>query len=139
MAAERFTPQKFLVRYAAALALVFATYNPSGYSYAHWITQDETARLPLLILVGIALLIFFLIFLRATMRSIGPIGIALGVALLGVLVWLLVDYQIIDLAQGSVLSVIAEIVLATIMAIGISWSHIRRRVSGQLDVDDVDE
>ena len=139
MAAEQFTPQKFLGRYAAALTLVFATYNPSGFSYAHWVTQDESASLPLLILVGIALLIGFLIFLRATMRSIGPIGIALGVAMMGTLVWLLVDYQILDLAQGSVLSVIVEIVLATIMAIGISWSHIRRRLSGQLDVDDIDE
>jgi hypothetical protein len=29
--------------------------------------------------------------------------------------------------------------LAAIMATGMSWSHIRRRMSGQLDVDDVDE
>ena len=27
----------------------------------------------------------------------------------------------------------------TILAIGLSWSHVRRRLSGQVDVDDVDE
>jgi Family of unknown function (DUF6524) len=30
-------------------------------------------------------------------------------------------------------------VVATILAIGMSWSHVRRRLSGQADVDDVDE
>jgi len=30
-------------------------------------------------------------------------------------------------------------VAATILAIGLSWSHVRRRLSGQTDVDDVDE
>jgi hypothetical protein len=139
MAVDRFTGQKFLGRYAAALALVFATYNPSGFSYLHWVTQEVAPSLPLLILVGLALLICFLIFLRATFRSIGPVGIILGLAFLGALVWLLVDFGIVDLAQGTVLTVIFELVVATIMAIGISWSHIRRRLSGQLDVDDNDE
>jgi len=139
MAADRFTGYKFLGRYATALVLVFATYNPSGVSYLHWATQEIPPSLPLLILVGLALLICFLIFLRATLRSIGPVGIVLGVAFLGALVWLLVDFGIVDLAQGSVLTVILELVVATIMAVGISWSHIRRRLSGQLDVDDTDE
>jgi hypothetical protein len=122
-----------------ALVLVFATYNPSGWSYIHWITSDETTSLPPLILAGLVLLGCFLIFLRATMRSIGPVGIILVLAVMGALVWLLVDFGLVDLAQGSVLTVIVEVVLATIMALGISWSHIRRRLSGQLDVDDVEE
>ena len=139
MAVEKFTAQKFFGRFAVALVLVFVTYNPSGVSYMHWITQEETASVPLLVLVGLALLICFIIFVRATLRSIGPVGIVLVLAFLGTLVWLLVDFGIIDLAQGNVLTVIAEIILATIMAVGMSWSHIRRRMSGQVDTDDVDE
>ena len=30
------------------------------------------------------------------------------------------------------------VLLATIMAVGLSWSHIRRRLSGQVDTDMVD-
>lgn len=139
MAAERFTTQKFLGRLAAALVLVFATYNPSGYSYLHWVTAEEAPSLPLLILVGLALLIAFLVFLRATMRSIGPVGIVLGLAFFGTLIWLLVDFGLIAIASGNVFTVIVEIAIAVIMAVGMSWSHIRRRLSGQLDVDDVEE
>jgi len=29
-------------------------------------------------------------------------------------------------------------VFACVLAVGMSWSHIRRRVSGQFDTDDVD-
>ena len=34
---------------------------------------------------------------------------------------------------------VALVAIATVMAVGLSWSHVRRRVSGQLDVDDVEE
>jgi hypothetical protein len=139
MAKDRFTPQKFMARYGASLVLVFVTYNPSGWSYFHWITAEEITRLPMLVLVGLMLLGCFMIFLRATMRSIGPVGIILSLAVLGALIWLLADIGLVDLAQGSVLTVVLELVLATVMAVGISWSHIRRRLSGQLDVDDTDE
>jgi hypothetical protein len=30
------------------------------------------------------------------------------------------------------------VVLSGILAIGVSWSHIRRRITGQVDVDDVE-
>jgi hypothetical protein len=82
MAAERFTTQKFLGRLAAALVLVFATYNPSGYSYLHWVTAEEAPSLRLLILVGLALLIAFLVFLRATIAVHWPRGYRTGPGLL---------------------------------------------------------
>ncbi|MEO1240160.1 MAG: DUF6524 family protein, partial [Pseudomonadota bacterium] len=31
------------------------------------------------------------------------------------------------------------VVLSIVLAIGLSWSIVRRRISGQADVDDVDE
>jgi hypothetical protein len=34
---------------------------------------------------------------------------------------------------------IGLVMVATILAIGMSWSHVRRRLTGQADVDDVDE
>jgi hypothetical protein len=33
---------------------------------------------------------------------------------------------------------IVLIVICWILAIGVSWSHIRRRITGQVDVDEVD-
>jgi hypothetical protein len=127
-----------LVRFIAATFLVFASYNPSGYSYAHWVINRGDSSLPFLLIAGIALLIGWVIFLRATMRSLGMLGVCLLVALLACLLWLAIDFNIVSL--GSQLFVyIVLVICSIILAIGMSWSHIRRRMSGQLDVDDINE
>jgi hypothetical protein len=36
------------------------------------------------------------------------------------------------------ISYIIEIMLASVLSIGVSWSHVRRRVTGQLDTDELD-
>ena len=37
MAAGRFNAVGFLLRWLGAIVLVFAAYNPTGWSYYHWI------------------------------------------------------------------------------------------------------
>ncbi|MEO0443434.1 MAG: DUF6524 family protein [Pseudomonadota bacterium] len=131
-----------LIRFVVALLLVLSTYNPSGYSYYDWIYSKlalgNSVSLPLLLLVGVAILIGWVIFWRATLRSLGPIGVLLTVALLACLIWLAVDLNLLKLT-GKPFIYIVLILLAAIMAIGLSWSHIRRRLSGQMDMDDVDQ
>ena len=75
---------------------------------------------------------------RATWRSIKIWGIILVVALIAALVWLIVDLGVLDLANTGTVSWVILIALATLMAIGISWSHIRRRLTGQVDTDELD-
>jgi len=139
MAEKRFTFVNFLIRLVAALLLVFATYNPFKYSWYHYFLESPNKLDPLLLLAGLVLLIGWVIFLRATYRSLGPVGTTLAVALFVTLVWLLIDRGILSLEETTALQYIGLIMVATVMAIGMSWSHIRRRMSGQLDVDDVDE
>jgi hypothetical protein len=139
MARQKFTPVSFLLRWVAALVLVFATFNPEGYSYVHWMTTPSEGQLPLKVLAGIALLIFYIIYLRATWRSIGPLGVALALAFFGAFVWVLVSLDILAWNQTTIMAYVALVLIATVMAVGLSWSHIRRRLSGQADIDDVDE
>lgn len=89
-------------------------------------------------LAGVVLVILYVIYLRATWRSIGPIGLALAAAFFGAVIWVLIDTGMLTLTQPTFLTNVLLAVFATILAIGISWSHIRRRVSGQADVDDVE-
>ncbi len=126
------------VRFIASTCLVFATFNPSGYSYYHWVVNKGDSSLPLLLIAGIALVIGWLIFLRATMRSLGVIGVSLVVALLACFVWLAIDFNLVSLGS-QVFVYIVLVICAFVLAIGMSWSHIRRRISGQADVDDVDQ
>lgn len=80
-----------------------------------------------------------MIYPRATWRSIGAIGVGLAIIVLGALIWVLIDAELLDLRQGTALSWVLLVLFATVMAVGLSWSHIRRRVSGQVDADVVDE
>lgn len=139
--ARPFTSRNFAVRWAVALALVFGTFNPTGYSYYHWMAEKfaapESGVGPLEVVVGLALLIAYIVYLRATLRSIGRIGALLVAAFLAALVWLFVDLGLLDPAAVTPMTWVSLLVVATVLAVGISWSHIRRRISGQLDTDDV--
>ena len=139
MAQAAFTPASFLLRWLTALILVFATFNPTQYSFFRWVEPMDGENLPLKALAGILLLILYVIFLRATWRSIGPIGVALAAALLGALIWVGIDFGLFNISRPTVMTWVLLFTCATILAIGISWSHIRRRISGQADMDDVDE
>lgn len=139
MAVKSFSLVNFLIRFFMALLLVFGTYNPSGYSWYHWVLQADNWMDPMLVLAGVVLLIGWVIYLRSTLRSLGEIGTFLALAFFAALTWVLIDYGLLSLDSPTVLTWVLLTMLAAIMATGMSWSHIRRRMSGQLDVDDIDE
>lgn len=138
--ATKFNALGFLIRFAAALTLVFATYNPERLSYFHWVLGSrDPEEWALKAFVGVVLLIGWTIFLRATLRSLGLIGSALAAAFFGTLLWLVIDLGWVAADNNRLMSYLALIALAAVLSTGLSWSHIRRRLSGQVDVDDVDE
>ncbi len=139
MADRTFSAGNFFIRWIVALVLVLVTFNPTSLSYVNWVTASGTAQLPFKALVGIVLLILYVIFIRATWRSIGPIGLVLAAAFFAALVWVALDTSVLSLQNQTALTWILLVIAATILAIGISWSHVRRRVTGQADIDDVDE
>lgn len=122
----------FLLRLVAAVLLVFATYNPSGTSFAHWVRQGGAGPLPLKILAGIVLLAGWVFCIRATHRSLGHAGALLAGAFFGVLVWLFVDLKGVDV-KGSAVTWIVLSCLAATLAVGLSFSLVKRRVTGQVD------
>lgn len=134
----RFDFGDFLWRWAIALVLVFVTFNPTGSSYLHWVMGNLEEQLPYKALAGLVLLVVYVIFLRATFRSIGVVGISLIAAVFAAIVWVLADQQILDVANQQILTWIVLTAIATVMGIGVSWSHVRRRIAGQADVDDVE-
>ena len=137
---HKFSFADFLLRWLFAAVLVFATFNPTGYAYGNWLLEGGVEEnLPLKALAGVLLLIGWVIFLRATWRSIGFIGIVLAAAVVGALAWVLADFGLLDPQNPTVMTWLGLFVISWVLAIGISWSHIRRRISGQLDVDDIEE
>lgn len=136
-----FNATGILARFIAALVLVLATYNPSGKSFVHWLmsTVENNSWSPVFVLAAIVLIIGWTIFIRATRRSLGLIGFILAAAFFGALVWLIIDVGIVPANSRTAITWLVEITAAAVLAVGMSWSHIRRRLSGQADVDDLDE
>lgn len=139
MARTEFGISDFIWRFIPALVLVTLTYNPLKWSFFHWVTGPEVEFSPLMILAGIALLIGYGVYLSATLKSLGPIGVLVVVVFFLVLLWVFYSYGILTPDDPSEIAWIALVILALTLAIGMSWSGIWRRMTGQVTTDSVDD
>ena len=129
----------FIIRWLCAFALLAATFNPTQYNYVTWLRDYGSMNLSIAVLLGILLAIGYIIYLRATLRSIGPFGMFLVAALVAAALWVMFDFGLIQLDNPSFNTWLALGALSFVLGIGLSWSHVRRAISGQSDVDDIDE
>lgn len=140
MAKTRFNWASLLLRFVGALALVLLTYNPDGrFSYFHWFRASLEAQNieAVLVFSGIILLIGWAVFLRATKLSLGFWGLVLAAAFFGTLIWLTIDLGILPRDSQRTMNYAILVALAGVLATGMSWSHVRKRLSGQADVDEI--
>lgn len=128
----------FLLRWLCAFLLLAVTFNPTPYNYVQWTRDYGDMNLSLAVLLGLLLIIGYIIYLRATLRSIGAFGMLLVLALVLAGLWVLYDFGILRLDNPSANVWLGLIALSFVLGIGLSWSLVRRALSGQADVDDVD-
>jgi len=126
-----------LWRLAFSLALVLLTFNPSGFSYLHWLADGFPTIPPLKAIIGILLLAGWVFFVRSTLLALGRIGLFLLLALFAAFVWWMVHIGWLQLSNRSTIAWVVLCILGLVLGVGMSWSHIRRRISGQAAVDEV--
>ncbi len=136
-----FTLGSFGLRLLFTLALVALTFNPTGYSFVHWL-QAAWLSTPKTLgpehaVAGIALLGGWLIVVTATQRALGSLGLLVLAAFLAALVWWLFDVGWLKTSSAGALEWITLVCLAVFLAVGMSWSFIWRRMTGQYEVDEV--
>jgi len=129
----------FLLRWLAAFVLVAATFNPTQWNYLRWARTNAAEQLPMAVLLGLLLFVAYVIYLRATLRSIGGFGILLVTAVVAALLWVLWDWGWLSLDDPDFSLWIGILAVSLVLGIGMSWSFVRRALSGQYDVDDADE
>jgi len=136
---RNFGPMMFFTRLFGALFIVFSTYNPTGWSLWHWFEhgwpRDWTLLLPLASLYIVA----YVLLILAAFRALRPSGVALVIALLGSIVWLLVDAGIVPLSNGGDLSIILLYMGGGLLAIGVSWASAWVMLTGQVIVDNLSQ
>jgi hypothetical protein len=126
-----FTLASFFIRWLAITALVLATYNPSGYSYLHWLIEWQQEQLALKAAVGLIMAGLFWLMLVAAWLVLRLIGVLLlaGIALsLSLTAWQL---GLVPPTSASV-QFLLLVMLATTLTFAVSYAHIRFRLTGQV-------
>jgi uncharacterized protein DUF6524 len=104
---DRLAVRGFLARFAFALLVTGATYNPTRYSYYAWARRTGWQwRLPI-VFVG---------------------GLHLADAFLAALFWLFASWGWLPIESTAAISWIGLTSVTTILPVGMSWSRLRRGV-----------
>jgi hypothetical protein len=123
----------FFLRWLLAAFLVFGTYNPSGTSYYHWVA-DAPELSPTKITAGILLLGLIVAVLRMAFMSTGYIGTAaLALTVLMGIVFA-AGLGLFEFEDVSFTTYTIELILSVVVGVGLSWSFIQKRLSGERDV-----
>lgn len=126
------------LRWLGAFILLAATFNPTEWNYVKWSMANGNTQLPLTLFLGLLLMIGFLIYVLATLRSIGAFGMLLVAALFGSGLWVLYSWGLLSLQNSTVNTWLGLLALSLILGVGLSWGILQRRLSGQVTVDDDD-
>lgn len=126
------------LRWLGAFLLLAATFNPTPWNYVTWVQANWAGQTPLAVFLGLVLGVGYLVYVSATMRSLGAFGMVLVAAVFGALVWVLIDWGILALGNPALNTWLALLAMSLVLGVGLSWSIIRQRLSGQASVDDVE-
>lgn len=131
-----------ILRGIGPLVVVFLTWNPDFWSYYRWavepVVNGDGGFDAVKFLVGTLLVAAWVIILQATRRSIGPMGMVLVTAICAGVIWWLISRGIVTARSGRGMANAALITLGIILSVGLSWSHVNRRLTGQADTDVVE-
>lgn len=127
-----------LLRWLGAFVLLAATFNPTPWNYVTWVQANWATQMPLAVFLGLLLLVGFIVYTVATMRSIGVVGVVLIAAIFGAGVWVLIDWGVISMTNSDLNTWVALVAMSLVLGIGLSWASLRQRLSGQATVDEVD-
>jgi Family of unknown function (DUF6524) len=139
MAADSSLPVGFFfVRFLLSLGFVFGTYNPTGYSFYHWITDFGAGPLSLKAIVTITLAMIYYAIIRVVVAALRRSGLVVG-GLAAVLFAIEVATVIVPRRSHPtwhfyflLSQYVALFAIAIVISFGISWSHLIEQLTGQL-------
>jgi Family of unknown function (DUF6524) len=126
-----FTWASFFIRWLAITALVFGTYNPSGYSYLHWLAEWQQEQLALKAAVGFVIAGLFWLMLVAAWLVLRVIGVVLVTAIGLSLMLTAWQLGLVPPTSASIQYLLLAM-FATALAFAVSYAHIRFRLTGQV-------
>ncbi len=126
-----------LLRWLGAFLLLAAIFNPTTWNFVTWAQEAWGEQTPLIVFTGLLLAVVAMVYLIATLRSIGVLGAIVIAAIFAAGLWVLTDWGLIGLDNSALNTWLGILVLSLILGIGMSWSILRQRLSGQQTTDEV--
>jgi Family of unknown function (DUF6524) len=90
-----------LLRWLGAFLLLAAIFNPTQWNYVTWARTGWADQMPLIIFTGLILAVITMVYLVATMRSIGILGALIIAAIFAAGLWVLTDWGLLGLANNA--------------------------------------
>jgi hypothetical protein len=119
-----------LARVLMCLALVFGTWNPSGYCYLDWV-RSPGPLLPEKMAATAAMVVLYLLFVRVAHSSLGRPGIAASLSVMLAGTFSLSELEVIDLHRPLTRTYVVLTCSALLLATGLLWSLFKERLMGQ--------
>jgi len=122
-----------------AAIVVIATYNPTGSSIFHWVTQNENPTDAWVILGAIVAILANVALLIAAWKALGKIGTLIVVIFFAALVYLSLQEGWVSSGNQASIEWLALILYSAFLGIGLSGAIIWRRATGQVVTDEADD
>ncbi len=137
MTMGRFDYRSVVARLLFSGFLIFATYNPSGYSYVHWVAAWSLDQWEIKMLAGILLLGLLIYLLQTTVSALKPSRVAYVVIACGSASLVLAQAGLIDLSLWSTWVNVGLVTAVVLLTVGMSLSHISHRLAGVVHTEEV--
>lgn len=124
-----------LPRTLFAIALVLLTWNPARWSYVDWALRDYSTFDAVKAFFGLLLLAGWAFCLRAAFVSLGALGLLLVAALLGTLVWMLIQFGVVEAQNTRLMLWIALVAVGITLGVGVSYAKLRQRATGEIETN----
>ena len=124
-----------VTRIAFAVALVLLTWNPTKWSYFEWALRDRSSFDAVKAFFGLLLLGGWAFCVRSAWIALGAFGLVLVAALLGTLIWMLVQFGLVEAGATQTIVWLVLIAVGVALGIGVSWSKVRQSATGQVEAD----
>jgi len=128
------------VTFILSMALAIGTWNPTGYHFVHYVTNNFDNILsgftPFFILIMLAL---WLLALKSMLQSLGFLGMGITLIIIIAFVWGLQQYNIINLSDLDQLGWVATIAIGFIIWFGLNASIFWKKLTGVYTTDATSE
>jgi len=133
------SPAVLLARILVAALVVFGSYNPTGKSVWHWVTNHANPTDAWVVLAAIVAILLNIALLIAAWKALGFLGTFIVLILFGALAYLSFQEGWVGAGNGTSIQWLALILYSVFLGIGLAGAILWRRATGQVVVDDTDD